>query len=211
MIATVSNLQVILPVKSYFAVELAATQVGSEFNNTVLTKWFGDLLTVESLFPQWILKEYNDDPSNVTIVGMVKNYFRWLFSLEQGYGAQLDWENIRVPLYMNSIFLEALADFYFTRADFSQEPLASILPNIRTFATKVDANYFNIKGTPNAIKYLICSLLGFSWTDIYVISTSYCVMQIQVSGAQYSSLLQYKTFLEAHVIPAGVVVQYKVI
>jgi len=211
MITIYSNQPVSLATKSALSKEVIATQLGSDTYDTTNTPWFGDLLTVESLFPQWILKEYENNPTNVTIVPVIKNYFRWLFSLEYGYGAQLNWENIRVPLYMNSIFLEALADFYFPGADFSQAPLSSILPNIRTFATKIDANYFNIKGLPESIKYVLCGLLGFGYTDVYVTTTTYCSIQIQVTAAQYDALLEYEAFLATYIIPAGTVVTYEVI
>ena len=184
---------------------------GSDFYNVNGNYWRGDDLTTQSLFPSWILKEAEDDPDNVTIVQIIKSYLRWLFSQDYGYGAQLNWENIRVPLYMHSIFLEALFDFYFPNANLSSSQLSSILPNLRTFAVKADENYFNIKGTPPAIKYLICALLGFGITEVYVTTTTYSNIQIAVTSSKYNTLQNYKTFLEQHVIPAGIVIDYKVI
>lgn len=172
------------------------------------TPWLGDELTIESLFPQWIIKEYDNNPNNVTIIPIIKNYMRWLLSQDFGYGAQLNWENIRVPLYANSLFLEAYADFYFPNADFSQEPLASILTNIRQFSVGARKNYFNIKGTPRAIKYLICSLFGFQWDDVIVAQSTASTLNIGMASAQSSYLDQYKPFLETYVIPAGIVVNY---
>ena len=206
-----SGQPVSLETKVGLTTELAQSLIGSQYQSTTETPWFGDLLSAQALLPQWILKAYEDDPNNVAIVPLVRNYLRWLFSLEYGYGAQLDWENIRVPLFMNSIFLEALADFYFPGADFSATPLSTVLPNIRKFAVKVDANYFDVKGTPSGIKYLICNLLGFDIEDVYVVTTSYVNMQIQVSSAQYSNLIQYQSFLSEYVIPAGIVVEYKAV
>lgn len=211
MIVLFSNQPVTLQLKSELLALRAKSVLGSDFNDTSDTPWFGDKLTIESLFPQWILKEYDNNPSNVLVTSLVKNYLRWLFSLEYGYGAQLDWENIRIPIFMNSVFLEALADFYFPSADFSIEPLASKLKNIRTFATKVDANYFNIKGTSKAIKYVICGLLGFDWDDIYVNTSSYVTVEIKIASSQVSSFEPFKPFLEKHVIPAGMVVHYSTI
>lgn len=211
MIVLFSNQPVTLQLKSQLLLDRAKTVLGSDFNSTSTTPWFGDNLTIESLFPQWILKEYSNNQSNVLITTIVKNYFRWLFSLEYGYGAQLDWENIRVPIYMNSVFLEALAEFYFPSADFSSSVLSPILPNIRIFATKVDVNYFNVKGTSKGIKYVICGLLGFDWDDIYVNTSSYVTVEIKVSSSQVSRFEQFKPFLEEHVIPAGMVVYYSTI
>jgi hypothetical protein len=83
--------------------------------------------------------------------------------------------------------------------------------NLRVFSIKADENYFNIKGTPPAIKYLICALLGFGITEVYVTTTTYSNIQISVTSSKYDTLQNYKTFLEQHVIPAGIVIDYKVI
>lgn len=209
MITFFNNQTLTLSTKIGLAAGNAATVAGSNFDDLKNIPWIGDNITVKSLFPSWIMKEYADDPNNIAIVPVVKNYLRWLFSLEYGYGAQLDWENIRVPLYMNEIFLEALADFYFPGANFGATPLKEILPNIRTFATKVDQNYFNIKGTPTAIKYLICSLLGFNFDDIYVTQGTYAIIEIGVATAQLNNLMTFDLFLREYVVPAGVVISYK--
>lgn len=211
MILLLGNQILNLNGKVSFTAQNISSELGSEFNSISTTPWVGDLLTTESLFPQWILKAYKADPQNVTIVPFIKYYFRWLFSQEYGYGAQLNWENIRVPAYMNAIFLEALAEFYFPNMDFSVSPYREILPNIRKFATKVDANYFNIKGSPQSIKYLICSFLGFGWNDVHVVTTTYVSIQIQVTSTQLSNLQQYDTFLKEYVIPAGMIVEYKAV
>ena len=209
MITTVLTPQ---PVSLVTKVELAAENaqgiMGSDFNSNDLSPWLGDKITTNSLFPQWILKAYDDDPTNVTIVPMIKQYFRWLLSQEYGYGAQLNWENIRVPLYINDIFLEALADYHFPSADFSSTTLNPILPNIKKFLINADANYFNIKGTAPAIKYLICTLLGFDWDDVYVYTANYVNVEIRITSSVASNLEQYKPFLISHVIPAGMVVTY---
>lgn len=186
----------------------AKSLYGSDFYDIKTTNWLGDQLTIESLFPNWIMESYNDDPSNVLVVPIIKNYLRWLFSLEYGYGAQLDWENIRSPLTVNPIFLEAFADFYFPGADFSQSPLKEVLPNIRQFLTRADCNYYNLKGTPTAIKYLICSLLGFNWDDVEVYTAGAATIQINVTSGLNSGLLVYQSFLEEYVFPIGVNIIY---
>ena len=176
--------------------------------NKANNSWLADELTVESLFPQWLIKEYKNNPSNVTIITIVKNYMRWLLSQDYGYGAQLNWENLRIPLYANSVFLEAYADFYFPNADFSQQPLSNVLTNIRAFSVMAGKDYFDIKGTPAAIKYVICSLLGFQWNDVIVSLSMSSTILISIASAQSSSLNQYKPFLMNYVIPAGIVVNY---
>jgi len=195
-------------VKNAITTARAGSLYGSDLYNRNDSKWLGDNLTVESLFPQWILKAYESDPNNVAIVPIIKNYLRWLLSQEYGYGAQLNWENIRVPLFMNSIFLEALADFYFPNADFSQSHLSPILPNIRKFLVKSDSNYFDIKGTPPAIKYLICSLLGFSISDVVVSTSNFINIDIKVTSSLLSDIEKFKPFINSYVVPAGMAVNY---
>jgi hypothetical protein len=186
----------------------AKSLYGSDFYDIKTTNWLGDQLTVESLFPNWIMESYNKDSSNVLVVPIIENYLRWLFSLEYGYGAQLDWENIRSHLTVNPIFLEAFADFYFPEADFSESPLKEVLPNIRQFLTRADCNYYNLKGTPIAIKYLICSLLGFNWDDVEVYTAGAATIQINVTSGLNSNLLLYQNFLEEYVFPIGVNIIY---
>jgi hypothetical protein len=209
---TVYNAQpVTIATKIELTAQRASELFGSDYRSYITKPWLGDKLTISSLFPQWIIKAYEADVNNVTVIPIVKNYMRWLLSQEYGYGAQLNWENIRVPLYMNSIFLEALADFYFPGADFSQEPLKNILPNIRRFLIRSDQNYFNIKGTPTAIKYIICSLLGFNLSDVTVFTGSYVMMEIKIKAAQQASFETFKPFLSEYVIPAGISVNYTTI
>lgn len=186
----------------------AKSLYGSDFYDIKTSNWLGDQLTVESLFPNWIMQSYNNDSSNVLVVPIIKNYLRWLFSLEYGYGAQLDWEKIRSPLTVNPIFLEAFADFYFPGANFSQSPLKEVLPNIRQFLTRADCNYYNLKGTPTAIKYVICALLEFNWDDVEVYTAGAATIQINVSSGLNDDLLVYQNFLEEYVLPIGVNIIY---
>jgi hypothetical protein len=151
-------------------VERAKALYNSDYYDIENEKWLADKLTIESLFPSWIVKAAENN-SEVLVTKIVKNYMRWLLSLEHGYGAQLDWEKIRTIPLANEIFLEVYIDFYFPGADFSQQNFSSLIPNVRKFAINADANYFNVKGTPQAIKYLISNLLGIPW-DSVVVGTS---------------------------------------
>lgn len=209
MILLFNNLPVSEGYKIEKMVEKAKSLYYSDFFDVDGKRWLGDDLTTESLFPSWIIKKYESDPQNVLVVPLIKNYLRWLFSIDYGYGAQLEWENIRVPLYANSIFLEAFADFYFDGADFSQAPLSGILNNIRSFSIKAKSEYIDKKGSPEAIKYLICSLLGFSWTNVYVYTASAGVITVEVNSSVYNDLLVYDSFLRNYVYPVGVVVIYR--
>lgn len=211
MIIFFNNQPITKDVKIAKLYERAKSLYGSDYFSLQDEKWLGDNLTIESLFPNWILKEYNSRPNSVLVVPLIKNYLRWLLSIEYGYGAQLEWEYLRTPLYTNSIFLEAYSDFYFPGADFSQSQLSTILPNIRKFAVNAENNYFNVKGTPAAIKYCICNLLGFAWDDVDVITANAAVIEISVPSAQYNNLMSYQSFLEQHVIPAGMSIIYKAV
>ena len=208
MILLLNNLALSLDTKMNLLSETASTAAGSDYYINLDKPWLGDKITVESLFPQWILKEYSDNPNNVTIVPLIKNYLRWLLSQEYGYGAQLNWETIRVPLFTNDIFLEALADFYFPGADFSTTEFQRIIQNLRTFLIKVDTNYFNCKGTPAAIKYAICSLLGIPWNSMFIDTGAYTTIEIKISTAEQSNLTSYKSFIEKYIVPAGMSVNY---
>jgi len=203
MILLLNHLPVSLQGKIQKLVDLAKQKYGSEFYNVQGNYWKGDQLTIESLFPSWILRQANND-STVNITTIIKNYLRWLFSIEYGYGAQLEWNTIRSPAYMNSIFLEALADYYFPECDFSSD-LSSVLPNIRKFAIKADSHYFDVKGTPSAIKWVLTSLFGYAYDSTIVQTTSPGLLTITVNGSIPNA---YKTFLEYYVIPAGTVVTY---
>lgn len=210
MILFFNNQPVTEKIKIKKALETAQLLYSSDFFNIQNQNWFGDNLTVDSLFPNWILNEYKTNSHNVLVVPLIKNYLRWLFSLEYGYGAQLDWEHIRDPLKINSIFLESFTDFYFNGADFSVEPLKSILPNIRRFLIKVDSNYISQKGTPNAIKYLMTNLLGFELGDIEVFTSNAGVLKLKIASSKLSNLELFKPFLEQHVFPAGIAIIYEV-
>lgn len=211
MIIFFNNQPVTEQVKIQKLIERAQTLYGSEFYNIQDQYWFGDNLSVDALFPSWILQEYRLNPTNVLIVPIIKNYLRWLLSLEYGYGAQLNWELVRSPLYCNSKFLEAYSDFYFPNVDFSKTPLSTVLPNIRKFLTNSQIDYFAQKGTPQAVKYLMCNLLGFGWLEVEVYTANAGVMRIDVASSKVTELNQFKSFLEEHVFPAGITVIYGVI
>lgn len=210
MIIFFKNQPVTEQVKIQKMIDRAKELYGSDYYSLQTQYWVGDNITVDALFPSWIIREYNENKSNVLVIPIIKNYLRWLFSLEYGYGAQLDWEHIRTPLFVNSKFLEAYSDFYFPNSDFSTAPLSSILPNIRRFLTNAERDYNNQKGTPQAIKYLICNLLGFAWNEVDVFTANYSIMQVNVTSVNYANLQKYKSFLEEHVFPAGISIVYGV-
>lgn len=207
MILFLANLPVSESNKLARLVERAKSLYNSDFYDVEKQRWLADKLTMESLFPEWIIKESKIN-SNVLILSLVKNYMRWLLSLENGYGAQLNWENIRTPILANKVFYEAYLDFYFPGADFSQSPLKSKIPNVVPFSVNADTNYFNIKGTPAAVKYLICNLLGIPWDSVIVFTGNNAVMTVQIDPAYITEFQDYKSFLENHVFPAGVGIVY---
>jgi hypothetical protein len=188
----------------------AKSLYNSDYYDIENQKWLADKLTIESLFPSWIVKAA-EESSDVLVTKIIKNYMRWLLSLEYGYGAQLDWEKLRTVPLANEIFLEAYLDFYFPGADFSQENFVSLIPNVKKFSINADANYFNVKGTPAAIKYLICNLLGIPWDSVLVSTSTAAVITIKINSSYYDTLMLYKTFLETYAIPAGISVIYTTI
>jgi hypothetical protein len=208
MILLFGNIPVTESYKIQKMVEKAQSTYASDFYDVSTNRWLGDELTVKSLFPSWILKEYEADTSNVLVVPLIKNYLRWLYSIDYGYGAQLEWENLRVPLYTNQIFLEAMADFYFPGADFASEPLSTVLPNIRKFAVWAKPEYWDKKGTIDSFYYLISTLLGIPWNQIAITNSGPCAFTIKVGSSYYSDFLEYDSFLQNHVYPAGMTVIY---
>jgi hypothetical protein len=197
-----------LPVSIAQKVELffqkALQQYGSELYNVGKDKFIGDNLTVQSLFPEWIIQEYQSNTSNVTIVPIVKQYLRWLYSMKYGYGAYIPWEVLRSPVFMPTELLQGLAELYFPGEDFSSDKLADILPNIPKFSIQVDYQYFGKKGTPDGIRYVLTTLMGYSYSTTKVISFSNTVIKIIANVSD-----NHKAFLERSVIPAGMVIIYE--
>lgn len=178
---------------------------GSDFYNVKGNYWRGDDLTTQSLFPSWILKEADADPDNVTIVQIIKSYLRWVFSTEYGYGGCIDWETMQIPLRIKQKLLEGVTDAYFPGEDFSSgSDLNDLLPNVRKFSINVDVNYFNVKGSMSAIKYLLVTLLGLSQdtTAVYTGSPGIIIVIANVPE-------KYKAFLNRSVYPAGMTIIYQ--
>lgn len=199
-----TNLPVTLEYKISKLVERAIDTYGSEYYNTQGSYWKGDQLTLESLFPDYILREYKNYPDKVKLIPLIKNYLRWLFSIEYGYGAYIEWEKLRTCLFINEKLLQGYAETYFPDEDFSSDDLKDVLPNIKKFSIKVDSNYFNIKGTPNAIKYVLVELLGMPYNTTQVQTYSNFVIKIIGNVPE-----KYKPFLNRSVYPAGTTVIYE--
>lgn len=204
MILLFNHLPVTEPIKIAKLLEKVETAYGSDFYNIQGYEWLGDYLTVESLFPSWILKRYNNDPNNVLVVTIIKNYLRWLFSLNYGYGAALDWENIRSALTINSKLLQGIAESYFPGADFSDSSLSDSLNNIRRFSIRVQGEYFDIKGTNKAIKYCLIHLLGYSSSTTQVYTAAPGVITIKANIET-----KHKNFIQEHLVPAGMTIVYE--
>lgn len=197
-----------LPVKLTRKIEIMVATViqalGSNFYDVKGSRWLGDKLTVESLFPKWIIKKANDDPSNVLIVQIIKSFNRWLFDVDRGYGAAVPWEQIHVPQKINDKLLIGLGDMYFPSVDFSSSEFSDILLNLRKFAINVDANYFHKKGSPDAIQYLLVTLLGIPYDSCEVVTGSPGFLIVRANVPE-----KYKDFLNKCVYPAGMIVLYE--
>lgn len=203
MILLFNHIPVSLGVKVQQLISKAKRLYGSDFYDVQGNRWKGDQLTVESLFPDWVVKAASDDPSSTVVVVLIKNYLRWLMSAKYGYGANPEWSAIRDPLKMDDVFLEALAEYYFPNADFGSEPLSNILPNIRKFAIKADDNYFVKKGTPEGIKYALTCLFGLDPSTTKVTYTSIGIITITSSLDP-----SYRDFVNNYLVPGGVIVIY---
>lgn len=199
-----TNLPVTYEYKLQKLVEKVIAAYGSEYYNVQGQYWKGDQLTVESLFPDYILKEYETNPDKVKIIPLIKNYLRWLFSLDYGYGAYLSWETIRSGTQMENKLLEGLAEFYFPEENFASNDLKDILPNIKKFCINADKNYFEIKGTNAGIFYVLVTLLGSTYNSTKVQTYSNCVIKITTDIDS-----KYRDFLERSVLPAGTRVIYE--
>jgi len=204
MILLFNNIPVTLDRKIETMLSLVKAAYGSDFYDVEGQRWLGDNLTTESLFPKWIIKEAEDAPSNVLIVDIIKSFQRWLFDVERGYGAAVPWETIRVPQSMTNKMLLGLADLYFPQFDFSDETYSEILPNLKKFAIFADTNYFNIKGTPKAIQYILTTLIGIPYNQCEVLNGSQGFLIVRANVPE-----KYKPFLNKCVYPVGVVVLYE--
>lgn len=205
MILLFNKIPVTVERKIELAIERALAIYGSDFYNYQGQEWFGDSLTVKSLFPNWIIEAANDAPSEVTIVQITKSYFRWLFSEKYGYGGKVDWENIHCPFTINDVFLEALANHYFPNQDFSSgSTLSELLPYIKRFAVKSDVNYFNIRGTADSIKYALITLINLPIDECEVQTSSPGFIIVRANVPE-----KYKPFLESEIYPAGIIVTYE--
>lgn len=204
MILLFNNLPIKLKRKVEIMISTAQSVLGSEFFNTAKSRWLGDNLTVESLFPKWIIKKANENPSEVLIVQLIKSFQRWLFDLERGYGAAVPWETIHVPHKISDKLLLGLADMYFPRFDLSGTDFSEILPNLKKFSIKVEENYFRIKGSPQAIQYLLITLLGVPYDacEVVIGSPGFLIVRANVDE-------KYKPFLNKCVYPAGMTVLYE--
>lgn len=199
-----TNIPVTLETKLNILLKRVLDQYGSEYFNVQGQYWNGDKLTVESLFPDYILKEYELYPSKVRIIPIVKNYLRWLFSMEYGYGAYVNWENIRTGLLMDKKLLEGIAEEYFPGEDFASDELSDVLPNMRSFSLFAEDNYLRIKGTSKAIKYVLVQLLNLPYNTTTV--TTYSNNVIKIYGTVPD---KYKPFLNRNVYPAGTSIIYE--
>lgn len=204
MILLLNNIPVTIEGKIQQMLSIVKAAYGSEFSNVEGQRWIGDNLTVDSLFPKWILKEAEDDPSNVLVVQIIKSFNRWLFDVERGYGAAVPWETIHIPQKITDKMSLGLADLYFPQFDLSGATYSDILPNLKKFAIFADKNYFNVKGTPQAIQYLLTTFIGLPYSQCEVFSGSPGFLIIRANVPD-----KYKSFLEKCVYPAGVVALYE--
>lgn len=206
MILLFNKIPVTLKRKIDIILSTAIQALGSNFYDISGARWMGDKISSESLFPKWIMKKANDDPFNVLIVQIFKSFQRWVFDVDRGYGGSVPWEKIHVPHKINDKLLLGVADLYFPRFDFSEPDFADILVNLKKFSINVDVNYFNKKGTPEGIKYLLITLLNIPYESCEVMTGSPGFLIVRANVPE-----KYKNFLNKCVYPAGIKVTYQAV
>ena len=205
MILLFNKIPVSLERKVAEFVNIVKAAYGSDFYDVEGSRWFGDNLTTDALFPQWIIQNYKEDTNNVVIVQLFKSYLRWLFSVEYGYGAAIPWENMASVQKVPEKLMLGFADFYFPGADFSSgSNLHDLVPNLKKFILLAEQNYVKNKGTADSIKYLLTTLIGID-QDSCTIQTGSPFFIIVRANVQE----KYKPFLNKYVYPAGSVVLYE--
>lgn len=205
MILLFNKIPVSLERKVAEFVNIVKAAYGSDFHDVEGSRWFGDNLTTDALFPQWIIQNYKEDPNNVVVVQLFKSYLRWLFSIEYGYGAAVPWENMVSVQKVPEKLMLGFADLYFPGADFSSgSDLHDLVPNLKKFILLSEQNYVNNKGTADSIKYLLTTLIGIDQDSCTVQTGSPFFIIVRANVQE-----KYKTFLNKYVYPAGSVVLYE--
>jgi hypothetical protein len=151
----------------------------------------GDLIKVENQLPSWLKKLYTDNRQNAPVIDFFKAYYRWLFTedaqLGKGYGLGFYLENIRNPFYMPSFMYQAYADIiFYEQLNFEEYP--ELQNNFKTFLINYYEKYVPIRGTPDALAYILKSLFNCSVESIT--STAATITIISTLDKQYFDLFK---------------------
>jgi len=204
MILLFNNIPVTLEQKIKIFTETVKQAYGSDFYDVEGDRWLGDSLTIESLFPQWIISESKKN-EDVLITKIIKSYLRWLFSYTNGYGAAVPWELFRSFNRYPEKFYSAVADYYFPNCDFTvNQYMRDSLSNITKFAIQAEQNYVLKKGTMDSIRYVLTTLFNIPLSELNVYSGSpgFIIIEGNVNN-------DCKDFLNKHVYPAGMQIIYQ--
>ena len=154
-------------------------------------EWDGDQIKVENQLPAWIQTLYEESPSNAPVIDFFKSYYRWLFTenaqIGEGYGLGFYLENIRDPFYMPTFMFQAYADtIFYDQLNFEEYP--ELLDNFKTFFVNYYEKYVPIRGTPDALAYILKSLFNCSVESIT--STAATITIISTLDKQYFDLFK---------------------
>lgn len=151
--------------------------------------WDGDKIILKNQFPKWIVQAAVDDPTNAPVLDWFKYYYRWLFSLDYGYGGGFYFTEIRDFMKIPDIFLQALADLYMPGLDFEENP--ELMDGFRKFLLKSKTDYYDIKGRAEGILYTIVTLFGGTESGSSVISAGGGIIDITTDmDASYNDMLK---------------------
>lgn len=151
--------------------------------------WDGDKIILENQFPKWIVQAWQDDTTNAPVIDWFKYYYRWLFSLDYGYGCGFYFTEIRDFMKIPDIFLQAYADLYMPGLDFSENP--ELMDGFRKFLLKSKTDYFDKKGRDSAILYAATTLFGGTPEATSVVSVGGGIIEITTDmDESYNDMLR---------------------
>ena len=151
--------------------------------------WDGDILNIESQFPNWIQQQCSADSEAFPVIEFFKYYYRWLFDYDEGYGCGFYLEKIRSILDVKQEILQAYADDVFSKQlDFTEYP--ELVAGFRCFYLLHARDYVNIRGTPTGIEYFIKSIFGAQTANVITINSAEIEIETDVTNTDYQNLIK---------------------
>lgn len=162
--------------------------------------WDGDAVRLSQQFPQWIVKRAEADPTDAPVLQWFQYYYRWLFDID-GYGLGFYLQAIRDTRTVPERFLQGYADIYMPGLVLSDHP--ELMDNFRKFLVNWQANYAERRGTPEGIRYALCTLFGATPGTTTVTTTGAGIISIVTDmDSTYNDLVRQLC------CPVGFIVQF---